>query len=132
MRLIDFIIAEDIRREIGNKVSIMGIFSEKMTLSPKPQSWPIPMRIGIFIRIHVEDKDKKPDKFSVKISINSNNVARMEGAISSTEKIRIIMLPLVINPLPIAGVGLLQFNFSLFSGDEILLEAQNELNIEVI
>ncbi|MCD6584815.1 MAG: hypothetical protein J7K96_03535 [Desulfobacteraceae bacterium] len=132
MHLIDFIIAEDIRREMGNKVSVMGIFNDDITLNPIPPKWPIPMHIGILIRIRVEDTDQKPDKFSIKISVDGNKVAHMDGEISSTEKIGLLALPLVIKTLPIPGPGILQFDFSLLSGDEILLTEQNGITIKVI
>ena len=131
MRLIDFIIAEDIRLEMGNKISVMGILGDNMTISPIPPAWPIPMRIGVFIRVLVEDIDQIPNKFSIKISLGDDKIARMEGQIASTERIGLLTLPLAINPLPIPGPGLLELNFALLSGDEILLAEQSNITIEV-
>lgn len=48
MKIVDFILCDDIRQELGNKVSLMGIFSDAVVLQQEV-SWPIRMNFGVFI-----------------------------------------------------------------------------------
>ena len=131
MRLLDFIIAEDIRREIGNKVSVMGIFGEDIVLSPSPTEWPIGLHIGIFIRVFIDVTDKIPKRFLIKISLEGEKVAQFDGVITAENKIKNLILPLVANPLPIPKEGMLKFNLQLLYEDEVLLEENNEIEVRV-
>jgi hypothetical protein len=131
MRLLDFIIADDVRQELGNKTSIMGVYGEEIILSPPPPSWPIPLRIAVYIRVSPENADVMPDKFSLQISQSGNKIAHMRGNIAVAEKGKSFVVPLVIFPLPIPGPGLIQFDFVLTFKDEKLVESSNTLNVKV-
>ncbi len=135
MRLIDFIFSDDIRHEIGGKVSIMGIYNDKLSFNlPNNVVWPFPFRLGIFIRVLVEDSDQKPNRFSIKLSHNGNDLAGIDGDVKSSDgKLGTIVLPVVLNPLPLPGPGLLQANIKIFSNENILLdECPGTIQIEVI
>ena len=47
MKITDFIICDDVRMEIGNKISIMGIYNDSIILSvPGAETtWPVPLRL---------------------------------------------------------------------------------------
>lgn len=131
MRILDFIISDDVRQEIGNKISVMGIYTDDLILAAPPQKWPVPFRIGVFVRVFIEETDISPNSFTLQITQEDKNVARMEGDIKVHEKSRYLTLPLIIFPLPIPGPGVLQFELALLNNDQKLLEELNSVNVKV-
>lgn len=119
MRLLDFIVADDVRREVGNKVSVMGVFNESINLSiQEDTSWPVLFRLGLYIRILIDEADEIPDHFLLKIFHNNETIAEFGGTIALTtqgERPMLITLPLVANPLPIPSSGVLTFQLQLTS-----------------
>ena len=131
MRLLEFIFADDVRQEIGNKASIMGIYGDDMVLNQPSIKWPFPLRLGIYIRVQVDSDDHIPDKFSLQISKDKKKIAHMEGSIEIIEKGKFIALPFVIFPLPLSGPGVMKFDFALLSKEVKLLKASKSLDIRV-
>lgn len=130
MRFLDYIIAEDIRFELGNKLSIMGIYSEEIRLNlPDDTQWPVPFRFGIFIRLKIEESDVTPNRFVLNVDHNDNNIAQINGNIGIMASVRTISLPLVINPFPLPGYGTVRFNFEIYNNEDLLSSEIHELKI---
>jgi len=125
MRLLDFIVADDVRREMGNKISVMGVFNESISLDMLPDAtWPVLFRLGLYIRVLIDEADEIPDRFLLKIFHNEATIAEFGGNISllsQEERPKLITLPLIANPLPIPSTGVLNFQLELFRGDMNLL-----------
>lgn len=130
MKIIDYIIAEDIRFETGNKFSVMGIYSDEIKLVlPSDITWPIPFRFGVFIRVEIENSDVPPNRFVLKIDVDEKDIARMEGNIEFKESVRTISLPLVISPFPLPGYGGIRFIFEIYNNDELVSSESHSLQI---
>ena len=130
MKFVDYIISEDIRFETGNKISIMGIYTDEIGLTlPDDIQWPIPFRFGVFIRLEFEESDVIPNRFVLKVDYNDNNIAQMDGNIEVKASARTISLPLVINPFPLPGYGAIQFNFEIYNNEGLLNSETQELKI---
>lgn len=130
MKFVDYIISEDIRFETGNKISVMGIYTDEIRLSlPDDIQWPIPFRFGVFIRLKIEESDLIPNRFVLKVDHNDNNIAQMDGNIEIKASARTISLPLVINPFPLPGYGTIQFNFEIYNNEDLLNSETHELKI---
>ena len=57
MKLKDFIICDDIRTEIGNKISLMGIYNDAFNFTVPEKladNWPKMVHLGFFIRLGIE------------------------------------------------------------------------------
>jgi len=130
MKITDYIIAEDIRTETGNKFSIMGIYCEEVRLNfPDNIQWPVPYRFGVYIRLKIEDSDEFPNRFVLKVDHNNNTVAQIDGNIEFIESMHTISLPFVIQPFPLPGFGTLRFNFEIYKDENLLSSGIHELNI---
>ena len=105
MDILDFIVCEDIRQEIGGKCSIVGIYNDTIVLNglPKDVQWPIALRLGVFVRLLRDETEELPTDFRLKISHEENGViAAFEGKINGDKaKTRHIVLPLVAPVLPL-------------------------------
>lgn len=130
MKFLDYIIAEDIRFETGNRFSVMGIYSDKIRLNlPDDVQWPVLLKFGVFIRLEIEDSDVIPNRFVLKVGHNNNNIAQMNGNIGFKASVRTISLPLVIHPFPLPSYGTIQFNFEIYKNDELLNSISQSLEI---
>ena len=133
MKVLDFILCEDIRKEEGNKSSLMGVFGHSVTFTVMPESpRPIAWRLGIFIRVVLEENDQQPDRFEVKILSDDDEIAGFEGPLPSKERPKIMAFPLVANPLPIPGNCQLTVKATFWSGADLLLEERLAHPLEVI
>ena len=75
MKLKDFVICDDIRTEINNKVSLIGVYNDalKFIVSERAVNvWPKIMRLGLFIRLAMDDLEEqnKIGKLVLESSIN--------------------------------------------------------------
>jgi hypothetical protein len=130
MKLEDFVIAEDIRFENGNKISIIGVVNDEVILSlPDDIEWPIPYRFGIFIRLNVEITDLKPTKFILSVFHDDTQIAKLDGSFEQKDKLEKITLPLVINPFPLPGYGTVRFIIDIYNNENLLISEAKELNV---
>jgi len=130
MKLLDFIVAEDIRHEMGNKHSIIGIYNEVIGLQSKSiTTWPIPFRFGVFIRLKTVEHDNTANKFTLNIVYDNNIIATMNGNVTPDKAINIISLPLVLSTFPLPGYGEITFNFEIFNDKKSLYSDSQVLEI---
>jgi Family of unknown function (DUF6941) len=132
MHLIDFIICDDIRRELGNKVSIMGIYTESINISvPSDTKWPIAFRLGVYVRIEFDKLDPAPDRFIIKASQDDKHLAQLSGNIISpaNQSSHTLAIPIVMNPLPLNGFGVVRLDVEIFKGSESLLAETHSIEV---
>ncbi len=71
MKVLDFLVCDDIRAEVGNKFSVMGCYTEGMQIQ-SVAPWPIPIRFCVFFRFQLDQDDAAPE--SVALTIAQNGV----------------------------------------------------------
>lgn len=83
MKIVSFLVCDDIRNELGGKHSLMGVYSNSIEFQVTPEKknqWPKSMRMGIFASINIEDDDRKRQITSFGLAIDYNgqkgNVAK--------------------------------------------------------
>jgi hypothetical protein len=132
MRLLDFLVADDIRQELGNKTSVMGIFNNAISLNvPTDFKWPFPLRLGLYIRILSDDTDEIPNRFQLKISLDGKVIAEFKGNLKTKEQAKLITLQLSANPLPIPALGVLNFQLELLKENVVISSFTNPFPINV-
>ncbi|MDH4318548.1 MAG: hypothetical protein OEV64_09185 [Desulfobulbaceae bacterium] len=61
MKLQSFLVCDDIRREIGNKSTAVGIYNDRIYFNVTPDKkdmWPKVMKLGVLVRLLVEEEEK--------------------------------------------------------------------------
>ncbi|MBN2497939.1 MAG: hypothetical protein JXR96_25320 [Deltaproteobacteria bacterium] len=98
MKLLDFIVCDDIRHELGGKLSLMGIFGDTIRLQvPRGSPRPIAFPMAVYLRVLLEEQDSVPDAFRVVVNLDGKEFAKIEGHIGitgDTPKILGFVLPL--------------------------------------
>jgi len=82
MKLIDTLFCDDIRVEVNNKISLMGLYNDRIVFrsyEKKIFEWPIKMDLAILIRLMINNKDKKPISFTFEAFSNDKSIAKIEG-----------------------------------------------------
>jgi hypothetical protein len=85
MKQVDFIICDDVRMEVGNKVSLMGIYDDQIFFAqpgPAEQIWPRPMRTGIYIKAELEGKEVMPETFQIWCQNKEGSVLLLNGDVN--------------------------------------------------
>jgi hypothetical protein len=119
MRVHDFLVGEDIRMEMGNKHSVMGIFGDylSVTLPADASDAPISVRLAFLLRMDVGPADPDTLHFEFKISSQEKVFARFEGATGKPHQFKgLLALPLIASVLQIpvtSAANELRFRFNV-------------------
>jgi len=84
MKLLDFIICDDIRNELGNKHSLMGIYDDSIEFQVTPDNqntWPKLLRIGIYAKVKTED-DEEVFKFKIRMKCNEKETVLLDRTLT--------------------------------------------------
>lgn len=124
MKVTDFIICDDVRIEQLNKVSLMGLYNDKIAITVEDKSavkWPFVMSLGIYIRLDSAPKEMPPSfNFDVHFLLNGNKLGGLEGNVTPFAG-HLAAIPAKIPQFPLTEEGELVFRFTAKD------EEQNEL-----
>lgn len=62
MKIVSFLVCDDIRNEMGGKHSLMGVYGNSIEFHVTPENrnqWPKVMRMGVFASVNIGDDDRK-------------------------------------------------------------------------
>jgi hypothetical protein len=134
MKLLDFVISEDIRFEVGNKVSLMGVLNDQIILTPQSPDgfkWPIATKAGFFAKFQFSKDDMIIDGIELKLLHNEKEL----GNLSVTAKLQDpnfpVLLPLIANPILLPGPGVMSFRFLMRKGSQVIKEIDTERTIKI-
>jgi hypothetical protein len=136
MKLINFIICDDIRNELGNKISLMGIYDDTIEFpvtQDKENTWPKSMRIGVCLRIKL-DQDKDITRFKLRTSFNNKEIIIGEGVfnLSQLKQLKKINIVILHNAFVFNASGIMNFIFDFYnSKDEIVDTLHSDLSLEI-
>jgi len=136
MKIVDFILCDDIRKEVGNKSSLIGVFDQDIKLLVPDESakkiWPKPMRIGIFMRVLVENDDQIPDKFEVQFLYNDKLFGGGGAAVMPTiNRLKLINFALQHPQFPILGEGHVRFLLKLYKDNQLIYELSPDYKMNI-
>jgi hypothetical protein len=118
MHLMDLVVCEDIRFEVGGKLSVMGIIDEGLALPPMRDNpaQPIPFKVALLLRIMRAVQEPAPDAFKLKIEQDFNVLFKAEGALKLDGPSN--LLRFIFQPIILQGVqpGRLTVDFQLLTG----------------
>lgn len=130
MKILDFIVCDDIRREIGDKLSLMGIYNDEILFTGVAVTWPQALRMGIYVRFVVEQRDPLPDEMTMQIRMQDAVVFQATGDTAGIQQERAVSTQLVAM-VPIVGPGELLFRFILSAHGEQLPVAERRIAVDI-
>ena len=82
MKFIDVLFCDDIRVEVNNKVSLMGLYNDRIVFHTHDQAkieWPVNMDLAMLVRFSMSEKEKHPIAFTFECFSNDKSVVKIEG-----------------------------------------------------
>jgi hypothetical protein len=137
MKVVSFIICDDIRREIGGKHTLVGVYDDLNFLIPvgKTVTWPMTIKLAFFCRLLIEKTILDADKYEFYLSQDDQQIACLSENIALPSKIQLenINLALVINSLQIIKPGNIDFKLRFLKNKAIIEELSfDSLKVNVI
>jgi hypothetical protein len=139
MTLVTFLICDDIRNEIGNKYSIIGVYDDTINFAvpiSEKGKWPKAIKLGVFIKIKFdsEAEKEKMKKYSLETIFNSNKKILAEGVIdiSNKKETKGLNIAIVLGQFIFEGIGTLKIRLTLKdenNNDIQSFESQDALRI---
>lgn len=136
MRISDFIICDDVRHEHLNKVSLMGLYNDRIAITVADKrtiKWPLVIGLGLYVRIESAD-NKIPADFNFKITflMNDKELGGLQGS-GKPASSSVAVVPAKVPQFPITEPGLLKFVFSMIdSSDTEICTHTQALKVEVV
>lgn len=134
----NILIGEDIRLELGNKISLMGIFGGSLNLeipAGAPKEMPAALTLAVLISIDNTDANNNPKDFIVQVTIKigENTFANIKAKIESTGVgvDRIIHLPIPNLQIPVVENVALTIHAAVLKNDTIVSEISTVLDINL-
>ena len=136
MRIVSFIVCDDIRREIGGKNTLVGVYDDlNISVQPgKTLNWPLHIKLGFFARISNEKRSLDADKYEFTILQDGQQIASLSEAVKLQQNAQVdnVNLAIVVNSLGILKPGKLDFVIRFFKQGELLEEMKpDSLNVKV-
>lgn len=135
MKIIDAIFCEDIRFELNNKLSLMGLYSEQIIFQSNNNTsreiqWPIAATLALLLRFKMEKNDKFPDQFKFEYFFETHQVIGLNGQINADKNQTTISLALLTPLLPLQP-GDLGFSVQLYAENDLIFSYENKSAIEI-
>jgi len=132
MKLLDFIVCDDIRNEVGEKLSFMGVFGDNITLQVQAGApRPISFKVSAFFRFLIEDTDPIPDSFRILTSLGKKESAKFEGTIGVVGRPKLLGLALPPVVVAVTEPASLSFRVVLSANGRIILDDTPPYGVEV-
>ncbi len=126
MKVVSFIVCDDIRNEIGGKHSLMGVYGNSIEFRVTPENrdqWPKNVKIGIFVTIKLEDDDREKDINSFSLNIDySGKLEKVAKGLFHPAHIPIshmVNLAIVHNNFVFKEAGELRFSLDFFDAKDV-------------
>ena len=134
MKVRTFLICDDIRTELGNKYSLMGIYNERIIFGVSANEknvWPRALKVGFFSEIEIDRKI--PHTFTFKAVLNGEESEILKGGINIKKESRMIRMTLIHPGFVFKQAGTMKFKFEFFDESGKLIEAvtpDGDLSVE--
>ena len=135
MKFLDFIVCDDIRREVGNKHTIVGVYNDRIVFSSRPDfKWGINKSLGFYLKLQKESSDPDYDGFQFKVFLNDekNILGNIKGEIKITDPIRPMVIDIVFPVFNFTGPGSLIVKIVFLKGAEVVIADLPEKTITVL
>jgi hypothetical protein len=138
MKLIDFIVCDDIRHEVGGKQTLVGVYSDRIVFKANtPEAkWPVSKFLGVVVRFKIDESDPPFDGFDITLDLNTHSstkphqLAKIEGIIKKEGTGKMLGLNFQIQ-LNFPEPGEMSVNVNFTKGTELVQNLKSDLAIQI-
>ncbi len=131
MKLLDVLFCDDVRFEANNKLSIMGLYNDRMVY-PKAAKWPVTSRMAVLMRFSVDQHERGPRSFEFRCFLKEKNVVEVKGEIHPNSLQSVVCL--VVNAEGIQlDTGELGYEIFMYDeSKEVILNKKNKCALKIM
>jgi hypothetical protein len=136
MKFIDVLFCDDIRQELHNKLSLIGLYNDRLVLNVNQQVekiiWPQPINLCALLRFSIDDRKKQADRFEFEYFLNKESMMKINGDLNISTNDNSQFFQLIINGsgIPIKP-GSFGFSIKLYASNNLLLHEKREKVISI-
>jgi len=132
----NILIGEDIRQEIGNKLSLMGIIGDSLNIDLPPDTQnklPVSVVLAALVSIENDDSVNNSSDFnlSVTMHIDENEFAKMNAHVGSVNSTRIFHLPVPKFAFQLDESAKLTIKVQITKKEKVIADYSSILNINL-
>ena len=134
MKLIDFIVCDDIRQEISGKVTLVGVYEDRiMVNAPSREAirWPVKLKLGFFLRLLNDGSAPDMDSFDLQVTSNKKIICRLSGPLKVKKQRGLMNLFFVNSAVKFPSEGVLNVALIFKKGPDVVYEIRPDLSIKV-
>lgn len=121
MRILDFLVCDDIRQEIGGKTTLVGIYNDQIGFYEQAEQSPLSLpKLGLFVRLQLEASDVSITGLELVVRQGDLEIARIHGAVPVSATQRNFSMAVIATNFAFPGVGLVQFDMLLKQDEEVV------------
>jgi hypothetical protein len=128
MKFESFLICDDIRTEINNKVSLIGVYDDRIVFLPKEGelvTWPNQMQIGIYAKLKFELADdlEMIKFFNFKVCFNNSEIELAKGdfPLEKISKVPIMKISVVYPNFTFSEKGTFTIRLEFLDKNEMII-----------
>lgn len=134
MKLLEALFCDDVRFEVNNKLSLMGLYSDRIVFRTAPEKelkWPLPIRLATLLRFRLDPKDDRPDSFDFEYFMNEKSIVKLAGQMRSDSAQTYMNLTVNVEGIPLE-LGALGFSITLKKGDKVIFSEEQKHALKVL
>ncbi len=134
MKLIDTLFCDDIRHEASNKLSLMGLYNDRIFLRVDNSAeikWPLPINLATLLRFSLEDTEQNSAQFEFEYLLNTKPTVKINGNVNLDNAKKIFSIAITGNGIPIEP-GDLGFSIKIYDDKKVYLSEINNSALKVI
>jgi hypothetical protein len=142
MKIVNFILCDDIRKELGNKISLMGVYRDSiefLVTADKTNSWPKNRQMSFLLDFQISSEIvRKAKKFQIFITYQGKESIIAKGPLDQPQKNETSVKPirlslLVSHAFTFPSEGRLEFKVQLMDESQRVLEtASPDIGFDVL
>jgi hypothetical protein len=129
MKITSTIVSDDIRDEIGGKITLVGVYNRGLGLPPETVFPSLLPRLCILVRLELGADDPTPDNFALRLTFDGATAIDNTSPLKVLDREQPIQIRLAFMPFTLEGFGALSFNFSIRAQDKEVFAFSEDLPV---
>lgn len=134
MRLLEALFCDDVRFELNNKLSLMGLYADRIVFRAAPDKelkWPLPIRLATLLRFRLDPTDERPDSFDFEYFMNDKSIVQLSGPMKVDGAQTYMNLTLNAEGIPLE-LGALGFTIKLKKADKVVFSEEQKHALKIL
>jgi hypothetical protein len=120
LKLNALIVCDDIREELGGKLTLVGVYAGGLLLD-KSIVFPSLMKsLCLFVRLSLDDNDPLPEKVTLRGSLNGEKLFEHTGTVNVANRSEPVTVRLAFVPFTLRAFGEMTFQFTFSAGADTI------------